>query len=104
MPFPKRQIPVYNGIMRSQITLDPAGRVVLPKTLRDELHLSPGDKLDLTVKGDEVTLRPRRAARPLQKERGVWVLRTGEPLTAGEARETLHNIREQRDHQNAGRR
>jgi AbrB family looped-hinge helix DNA binding protein len=94
--------PLYNGVMRSQITLDPAGRVVLPKSLREELHLSAGDTLDLTVKGDEVILRPRRAARPLQKERGVWVLRTGEPLTAGEAQETVRNIREQRDLQNAG--
>ena len=41
-----------------------------------------GDTLDLTVKGDEVTLR--RGATPLQKERGVWVFRTGEPLTAND--------------------
>jgi len=88
--------------MRSKVTLDRAGRVVLPKTLRDELHLSPGDTLDLTVKGDEVTLRPRRGATPLQKERGVWVFRTDEPLTAGETEETLRNIRAQRHRQNAG--
>jgi AbrB family looped-hinge helix DNA binding protein len=88
--------------MRSKITLDRAGRVVLPKTLRDELHLSPGDTLDLTIKGDEVTLRPRRAATPLQKERGVWVFRTGQPLTAGETEKTLRDIREQRDRQNTG--
>jgi AbrB family looped-hinge helix DNA binding protein len=88
--------------MRSKVTLDRAGRVVLPKALRDELHLSSGDTLDLTVKGDEVTLRPRRNATPLQKERGVWVFRTGEPLTAVETEETLHNIRTQRHHRNAG--
>jgi AbrB family looped-hinge helix DNA binding protein len=87
--------------MRSQVTLDRAGRVVLPKTLRDDLHLSPGDTLDLTVKGDEVTLRPRRGATPLQKERGVWVFRTGEPLTADETEETLRNIRAQRHSRNA---
>ena len=88
--------------MSSKVTLDRAGRVVLPKTLRDELHLSAGDTLDLTVKGDEVTLRPRRGATPLQKERGVWVFRTGEPLTADETQETLRNIRAQRQRQNAG--
>ena len=59
--------------MNSKVTLDRAGRVVLPKALRDEMHLSPGDTLDLTVKGDEVILRPRRGATPLQNERGVWV-------------------------------
>jgi AbrB family looped-hinge helix DNA binding protein len=88
--------------MSSKVTLDRAGRVVIPKTLRDELHLSPGDTLDLTVKGDEVTLRPRRGATPLQKERGVWVFRTGEPLTAGETEETLRNLRAGRQRQNVG--
>ncbi len=90
--------------MNSKVTLDRAGRVVLPKKLRDELHLSPGDTLDLTVKGDEVTLRPMRGATPLQKERGVWVFRTGKPLTADETEETLRNIRAHRHRQNAGER
>lgn len=85
-----------------KVTLDQAGRVVLPKTLRDELRLSPGDTLDVTVKGDEVTLRPGRGATPLQKERGVWVFRSGKPLTAGEAEETLRTIRAQRHRHNAG--
>ena len=49
-----------------------------------------------------MTLRPRRAATPLQKERGVWVFRTGKPLTAAETEETLRNIRAQRNRQNAG--
>ena len=102
MPFPKWAVPLYYGNMNSKVTLDRAGRVVLPKTLRDEMHLSPGDTLDLTVKGDEVTLRPRRVATPLQKERGVWVFRTGKPLTADETEETLRNIRAQRHRQNAG--
>jgi AbrB family looped-hinge helix DNA binding protein len=88
--------------MGSKVTLDQAGRVVLPKPLRDELHLSPGDILDVTVAGDELTLRPRRSATPLQKERGVWVFRTGEPLAAGEAETTLRNIRAQRDRHNTG--
>ena len=101
MPFPKWAEPLYYGDMNSKVTLDRAGRVVLPKALRDEMRLSPGDTLDLTVKGDEVTLRPRRGATPLQKERGVWVFRTGKPLTADETEETLRTIRTQRHRQNA---
>src|ERR1019366_22064 len=88
--------------MSNKVTLDRAGRVVIPKTLRDELRLAAGDTLDLTVKGDEVTLRPRRGATPLEKERGVWVFRAGKPLTAGETDETLRNIRARRLRQNAG--
>ena len=88
--------------MNARVILDKAGRLVLPKALRDELHLSPGDALDLTLEGEQVTLRPRRAASPLQKERGVWVFRTGEPLSAEETRAALHNIRERRRRRNTG--
>ncbi len=82
--------------MRSKVTVDRAGRVVLPKALRDELQLSPGDSLDLAVRGNEVTLRPTRSARALQKEHGVWVFRLGSPLTETETQETLESIRAQR--------
>jgi AbrB family looped-hinge helix DNA binding protein len=88
--------------MNAKLTLDRAGRVVLPKPLRDALHLAPGDTLDLTVKGDELTLRPRRHSAPLQRERGVWVLRTGQALGADETGDTLRALRAQRARQNAG--
>ena len=90
--------------MSSKVTLDRAGRVVLPKALRDEMRLSPGDTLDVAVKGHELTLRPRRGASPLPKERGVWVFRTGKPLTANETEATLRDIRAQRHRRNAGER
>lgn len=88
--------------MKATVTLDKSGRVVLPKTIRDELHLSPGDTLELQVEGEQVTLRPRRATPPLEKERGVRVFRTGECLTNAETLETLRHTRERRARQNAG--
>lgn len=86
----------------SKVTLDRAGRVVLPKSLRDELHLTPGDTLDVTVQGDEVKLRPRRSSSPLQKKQGVWVFSTGKPMASDETAEALHDLREQRDRKNVG--
>jgi len=88
--------------MIGKVTLDQAGRVVLPKAVRDELRLSPGDTLDLTVQGEDVTLRPRRAATALQKERGIWVLRTGKTLTAEETQAIRDNVRAQHGHRNVG--
>lgn len=76
--------------------------MVLPKALREGLNLSAGDTFDLVVRGDEVILRPRRAASPLQKERGVWVFRSGKPLTSGETEEALRRVRAERHRQNAG--
>ena len=102
IPFAKWVKPFYIGNMKATVTIDKAGRVVLPKILRDELHLTPGDTLDLAVEGERVTLCPRRPVPPLQKERGVWVFRIGESLTAAETRETLRSIREQRARRDAG--
>ena len=88
--------------MNVTVNLDKTGRVVLPKALRDELHLLPGDSLDLTVEGEQVTLRPKRTAAPLQKERGIWVFRIGEPLTVEDARAALRQLRELRWRRQAG--
>jgi AbrB family looped-hinge helix DNA binding protein len=67
--------------MNTNLTLDKAGRVLIPKALRQELHLGPGDTLQLESKGEEITLRPLRPQALLKKERGVWVYQ-GEPAHA----------------------
>lgn len=86
--------------MTARITLDSAGRVVIPKGLRDELHLEPGDELDLEASGEQITLRPVRQTPPLSKEQGVWVFRTGQPLPASATNESLQSTREERDRNN----
>lgn len=83
--------------MTTKLTLDKAGRVVLPKPLRDELELAAGDILELESRGEQITLRPVRGSAPLRKERGIWVYRTGQPLAAATTDRTLREIREQRD-------
>jgi len=55
------------------LTLDRAGRVLVPQTLRKQRHLSPGDALQLDRQGEEITLRPVRPKALLKKEHGVWV-------------------------------
>jgi AbrB family looped-hinge helix DNA binding protein len=59
--------------MTAKITLDKAGRVVLPKPLRDQLQLAPGDTFQLESEGERITLRPVRPKATLKKECGVWV-------------------------------
>jgi AbrB family looped-hinge helix DNA binding protein len=88
--------------MNGKVTLDRAGRVVLPKSLRDELRISPGDALDVLVQGDAVLLRPRRSSSPLEKKQGVWVFSAGKPMASDETAAALRNVREQRDRRNAG--
>jgi AbrB family looped-hinge helix DNA binding protein len=59
--------------MTARLTIDKAGRIVLPKPLRDRLQLAPGDTLQLEAEGDRITLRPVRQSVMLKKELGVWV-------------------------------
>jgi AbrB family looped-hinge helix DNA binding protein len=42
------------------VPIDKAGRLVLPKEVRDELAIQPGDVLKVSIQGDEVTLRPNK--------------------------------------------
>ena len=83
--------------MVAKPTLDKAGRIVLPKPVRDELQLAPGDALELESSGEQITLRSLRGNAALQKERGVWVYRTGQKLPASVANDTIRQIREDRD-------
>ncbi len=64
--------------MNTRLIIDKAGRVVIPKPLREELHLEPGYSLDLESSGEQIALRPVRGTFPLTKEHGVWVFRAGQ--------------------------
>jgi AbrB family looped-hinge helix DNA binding protein len=86
--------------MQTRLVIDKAGRVVIPKPLREELHLEPGDALEMETVGDNITLRPVRGTGPLAKEHGVWVFRAGQPLSASSTDDVLHRIRKERDHFN----
>ncbi len=89
--------------MNVRLVIDKAGRVVIPKTLRDELHLEAGDSLEMESAGEQITLRPVRGTGPLTKEHGVWVFHAGQPLPASATDEMLQRIREERDLANLGR-
>ena len=88
--------------MQSRLVIDKAGRVVIPKPLREELHLEPGDALEMETAGESITLRPVRGTGPLTKEHGVWVFRIGQPLSAAATDDVLRKIRDERDNANLG--
>jgi len=44
----------------------PKGQVVIPKELRDELGIEPGDEVTFWRHGDHVALRPAGHGRPLR--------------------------------------
>jgi AbrB family looped-hinge helix DNA binding protein len=90
--------------MARRLTLDKAGRIVLPKPLRDELQLEAGDTLEVESSGDEITLRPMRGHAQLRRKHGVWVYRSGEPLCQAEVEEVVQQTRQERENHNLSKR
>jgi AbrB family looped-hinge helix DNA binding protein len=56
-----------------ETTLDKFGRVVIPKEIRDDLSLKPGEVLQVEKSGDEVILKLLREEPALHMKEGVLV-------------------------------
>jgi AbrB family looped-hinge helix DNA binding protein len=87
-----------NAMKTETIQIDKAGRVVLPKPLREHFNLLPGDKLRLSVEGKAIKLEPTDVAGSLVRKGRVLVFRGefSEPLTAAKVDELLQETREER--------
>jgi AbrB family looped-hinge helix DNA binding protein len=85
--------------MTTKLTIDKAGRVVIPKPIRDELALEQGTELELVRDGDSITLRPVRAKGGLCKERGFWVFSSGsgKELPAETVNDLIDSVRAERE-------
>jgi AbrB family looped-hinge helix DNA binding protein len=56
-----------------KITIDAAGRLVVPKSLRDQFHLAPGSELEIEPTSDGVIIRPADRGPSLVSREGVLV-------------------------------
>lgn len=79
-----------------RVAIDAAGRIVVPKALRDELGLTPGTELEISAgdRGLEVVVAPT----PMRlEEHGHGVVAVADRqlpvLTAEEVRRTLERVR-----------
>jgi len=89
--------------MVTTLTVDKAGRVVLPKPVREELQLAPGDSLELESSEDQIVLRPARGRGRMYKKQGVWVFNSGVPLTLDVVNKTVRRVRRERERQIMGK-
>ena len=77
-------------------TIDCAGRVVVPKALRDELGLTGGQDLEVVVRDGRLELEPPPVPMHLEHKRGVAVAvpdASIPPLTSALVRETMERVR-----------
>jgi AbrB family looped-hinge helix DNA binding protein len=90
--------------MDTNIEIDKAGRVVVPKQIRDTLHLTPGTKLNIRIEGNQIVLQHEAKPRGLYRKRGILVYDSGRPVPA-DAMDWVKQDREDRiEHfYNAGR-
>ncbi|QSB12980.1 AbrB/MazE/SpoVT family DNA-binding domain-containing protein [Natronosporangium hydrolyticum] len=76
--------------------IDAAGRVVIPKALRDALGLAPGQPLDIVFRDGRLEIVPEPTPMRLVDEgEGVVAVADVEmpPLTVDLVRETLEQVR-----------
>lgn len=91
--------------MNAKLSMDRAGRVVLPKPIRDRLQLEPGQALEIESFDDHIVLRPtrERSRGVMRKELGIWVYDSGEPMDASVVEDTIRKVREEREDEILGR-
>lgn len=71
--------------MSAIVEIDKAGRIVIPKKIRDALHLAPGSRLALEQYGETLSLTP--AAQEAQ-----LLIENGTPLIFPTDRSNTHPI------------
>ncbi|MCD6232446.1 AbrB/MazE/SpoVT family DNA-binding domain-containing protein [Candidatus Aerophobetes bacterium] len=60
------------------VTVSTKGQIVIPKEVREKFGLRPGTKIDVKLKGNEITLKPIRkniSNRLYGKYRGIDLLK-----------------------------
>jgi AbrB family looped-hinge helix DNA binding protein len=88
--------------VNAKLHIDRAGRVVLPKPIRERLQLEPGESLEIESFDDHIVLRPVRLNATMRKELGVLVFDTGEPISASDVRQTIQEVRNERSDRSLG--
>lgn len=77
-------------------TIDKAGRIVVPKPLREELGLEAGQELELSARDGRLEVEAPATPVRLEEREGHLVAvadREMPPLTVDQVRETLERVR-----------
>ncbi len=88
------------GVTGVTARMDKAGRIMLPKRLRERFPLRGGDALALEVKNEAIELRPVRAPVRLERINGVLLVAVSDiTLPEGEGGDLISESRDERIHE-----
>ena len=80
-----------------KVSIDTAGRVVVPKPMRDELGISAGAPLEIEVVNGHLELStPHRQPKIVEGPNGPLVAATGTSISDEDVRRVLEAARERR--------
>ncbi len=82
------------------ITIDRAGRLVIPKELRDQAGIETGMPLQVTCREGRIEIEPRRRPIRIEKRGRLQVavsVEEGEPLTTSTIQKTQARVRARRE-------
>lgn len=77
-----------------QVAIDKAGRLVIPKKIREKAHLKPGMKLDIRVNEGVVEIEPAPTPVKLVR-RGRWLVAVRPPGTPPLTNEMVEQVRQE---------
>ncbi len=89
---------LFYGMKQITVPIDQAGRIVLPKNVREELAIKPGDTFKLSIHGSSVSLTPNKETTGLVRKGHALVFATvsGAILPQDAVQKALDEIREER--------
>jgi AbrB family looped-hinge helix DNA binding protein len=80
------------------VTIDKAGRLVVPKEIRDRMGIRAGEKLEIEEFNGKIEIsKPRKERRLIETENGLLTLEPDPdepPITQEQVREELERVRE----------
>ncbi len=79
-----------------QVTIDQAGRIVVPKSVRDRLGLRKDSALELEELADGLVLKPAARAPGLKKDEHGWLVFCGESESGINWDTIVDDMREER--------
>lgn len=79
--------------MPMETTIDSAGRIVVPKQLRERLGLEAGATVDISLYGDGLHIAPAGRTARLEERDGYLVAVSDTPVTDDDVFDLIESIR-----------